>query len=109
MPWCASSKRPVLRAMAPVNAPFSWPNNSLSSSPRGMAAQFTFTKVWSRRALMLWMARAMSSLPVPVSPRIRTVESVGATMATCFRTFFSAALEPMISSKFCPLRISSFR
>jgi hypothetical protein len=28
------------------------------------------------------MARAMSSLPVPVSPVIRTVESVGATLAT---------------------------
>src|ERR1035438_8705379 len=48
VPWCASSNRPVLRAMAPVNAPFSWPNNSLSSSPSGIAAQFTFTKVLHR-------------------------------------------------------------
>ena len=30
----------------------------------------------------LWIARAISSLPVPVSPVIRTVESVGATLDT---------------------------
>ena len=33
--------------MAPVNAPFSWPKSSLSSSPAGMAAQFSLTKVRS--------------------------------------------------------------
>ena len=32
------------------------------------------------------MARAISSFPVPVSPKIRTVESVGATFATCAST-----------------------
>ena len=31
--------------MAPVKAPFSWPNSSLSSSPVGMAAQLSLTKV----------------------------------------------------------------
>jgi len=29
-----------------VNAPFSWPNNSLSSSPVGIAAQFSLTKAF---------------------------------------------------------------
>ena len=32
------------------------------------------------------MARAISSLPVPVSPRMSTVESDGATLATCVNT-----------------------
>ncbi len=54
--------------MAPVNAPFSWPNSSLSSKPVGMAAQFNFTKAFDFRELRLWTARAISSLPVPVSP-----------------------------------------
>src|SRR5579883_1099219 len=45
------------------------------------------------------MARAISSLPVPVSPRIRTVASVGATVSTCFKMRFSAELSPTISSK----------
>jgi hypothetical protein len=45
------------------------------------------------------MARATNSLPVPVSPRISTVASVGATTSTCPRTRFRAALLPTISSK----------
>ena len=32
-------------AIAPVNAPLSWPNSSLSSRPVGMAAQFSLTNV----------------------------------------------------------------
>ena len=45
MPWWASSKRPTFWLMAPVKAPFSWPNSSLSSRPVGMAAQLSLTKV----------------------------------------------------------------
>src|SRR5439155_10328168 len=48
-------------------------------------------------------------LPVPVSPWINTVESVGATTSTCLSTRLSAALSPMISSKLCSVRISSSR
>src|SRR6267154_6393043 len=40
----------------------------------------------------------MSSFPVPVSPSMRTVESVGATCSTCSRTDSRAALLPMIRS-----------
>ncbi len=43
MPWSASSKRPIRRSVAPVNAPRSWPNISDSTSSRGMAAEFTAT------------------------------------------------------------------
>ena len=38
---------------APVKAPFSWPNSSLSSSPDGMAAQFILTNVRWRLELRL--------------------------------------------------------
>ena len=41
VPRWACSKRPMRRACAPVNAPFSWPKSSLSSSVSGMAAQLT--------------------------------------------------------------------
>ena len=47
------------------------------------------------------MARATNSLPVPVSPRIKTVASVGATTSTCRCTRRRAALLPTISSKSC--------
>ncbi len=39
-PW-AISKRPRRWLTALVNAPFSWPNSSLSRSVSGMAAQLT--------------------------------------------------------------------
>ena len=39
VPPFAASKKPTLRRSAPVNAPFSWPNSSLSSSDSGSAAQ----------------------------------------------------------------------
>ena len=51
-------------------------------SAGGTAAQFTLTNARAERCERLWMARAMSSFPVPVSPVIRTVESIGATLET---------------------------
>src|SRR5690349_24225017 len=53
------------------------------------------------------MARAISSLPVPVSPKISTVESVGATRSTCASTVSRAGLSPMICSNFRPEQLSS--
>src|SRR5712691_4080653 len=50
------------------------------------------------------MACAISSLPVPVSPWIRTVESVGATRSTCSSTASSAGLLPMTCSNLRGLR-----
>ena len=61
-----------------------------------MAAQFNLTKGRPHLELMLWIACAMSSLPVPVSPWINTVEPVGATRSTCSSTASSAELLPMI-------------
>ena len=44
-------------------------------------------------------ARAISSLPVPVSPLISTVASVGATRLTLSSTAIGAGARPTISSK----------
>ena len=48
----------------------------------GMAPQSTGTKGCTPRRLKRWIMRATSSLPVPVSPSMRTVASVGATRET---------------------------
>src|SRR5260370_22169861 len=50
-----------------------------------MAEQFTFTNGPFDRSLHLWMASAISSLPVPVSPWMNTVAPVGATTRTVAR------------------------
>ena len=80
VPPSASSNFPSRALEAPVKAPFSCPNSSLSISSLGMAAQLTATKGLSRRGERAWMALAASSLPVPVSPSIRTVISDGADL-----------------------------
>ena len=51
------------------------------------------------RSELWWMAPAISSLPVPVSPRISTVVLLFATFLTMSSTRCSAALEPTIRSK----------
>ena len=52
------------------------PNRMLSSSVAGIAAQFWEIKRGCFRLLAVWMAWAISSLPVPDSPVIRTEELV---------------------------------
>jgi len=47
----ARSKQPARAAAAPVNAPFSWPNNSLSNTPSANALQLTATKGSPTRSL----------------------------------------------------------
>ena len=51
VPPSASSNRPSRRSAAPVKAPFSWPNNSLSSSVSGSAPTFTAMNGLLRRGL----------------------------------------------------------
>jgi hypothetical protein len=48
-----------------------------------MAAHFSLTNVRPLRGLR--SCRARVTLTVPVSPRMSTVDSVGATVSTCFR------------------------
>ena len=107
MPPCACSNFPRWRDAAPVNAPFSWPNSSDSISSEGTAAQLTLTNGRSRRALRSWIARATSSLPVPVSPRMHTRDSVGATRSTCAMTRCIASL--VHTSSWRPTRRRSCR
>ena len=73
VPSWASSNRPGRSAVAPVKAPRMWPNSSHSSSCSGIAAQLIAVKLRSLRGLIRWMARARTSLPVPLSPVMSTV------------------------------------
>ena len=57
VPAPAISNLPARRSAAPVNAPRSWPNSSLSSRPCGMAEQLTATNGARRRALEVDRAR----------------------------------------------------
>ena len=61
-----------------------------------MAAQLMGAKVKLRRGLLLWMALAMSSLPVPDSPVMRTLALVGATSRSCSKIRFMRGLAPMM-------------
>ena len=79
VPPSAASNFPTRSRIAPVNAPLTCPKSSLSSRFSGIAAQLTATNGPRERGDRPWMARATSSFPVPLSPRIRTVVSVGAT------------------------------
>jgi hypothetical protein len=88
-------ERQLADLVAPVNAPFTCPNSSLSSSASGIAAQFTVTSLAARRRLRSWIARATSSLPVPLSPVISTEASVSATRSTRSNTSRIAALSPI--------------
>ena len=65
-----------------MNAPFSWPKISLSSSVSGMAAQLMAMNAAAARGLSWWIVWATSSLPVPESPLISTEADVGAACST---------------------------
>ena len=94
VPPSASSSRPFFMPSAPVNAPFSWPKSSDSSSDSVSAAQLIATNGRVARALLRCTARATSSLPVPLSPRISTVASVCATRAMRSKTARIGWLRP---------------
>ena len=81
VPPFPTSMSPSFCARASVKAPRSWPNSSVSSSSLGMAAQLISTNGWSWRALIRWIRLAKYSLPVPLSPSIRTL--VVSPSATC--------------------------
>ena len=86
VPPSATSKSPARCSSAPVKAPLRWPNSSLSTRCSGSAPQLTATSGPPARGLPSWMALATNSLPVPVSPRMSTFESLAATRATSRRT-----------------------
>jgi hypothetical protein len=100
-PW-ACSNRPRRRATAPVNAPFSWPNSSLSKRPALRAALVTFTNGPPARSELRWMAAATNSLPVPLSPVMSTGSAVGATRPMVLNTCTIAGVRPISSSSAPP-------
>ncbi len=58
----------------------------LSASVSGIAPQSTTTNGLSFRGLASWIDFATPSLPVPVSPRMRTESGVGATFSSTENT-----------------------
>ena len=72
--------------MAPVKAPLQWPKSSDSRRFSGRALQLMGMNGANWRRLLKWSARATSSLPVPLSPRIRMVLSVSATRSIILKT-----------------------
>ena len=64
-----------------MNAPFTWPNSSLSNTPSDRPPAFTVTSGRVGAAETAWSACATVPLPVPFSPVIRTFASDGPTRA----------------------------
>ena len=91
VPLWAASNLPILRSVAPVNAPRSWPNSSLASSSSERAAQLRHTNTFLARGLESCTARATSSLPTPLSPRMSTVALLAAARAISSVIFFTTA------------------
>ena len=112
VPPSACTNLPICLTVAPVNAPFSWPNSSDSISSSGMAAQLIFTNGLSARSPLRWISQATSSLPVPLSPVISTVACAGAALAIASRTPFIAFDSPTsrrLASTWCRRRRFSWR
>src|SRR5439155_1569197 len=81
-------------ASAPVKLPRSCPKSSESIRPGGTAPQFTRRNGPAARPERVWIARATTSLPDPVSPSTSTGTSSGATRPTPSITDASPAAEP---------------
>jgi hypothetical protein len=84
--------------VAPVNDPFTCPNMWLAKSVPVVTAQSTGMNGLAERGLQAWIARAISSLPVPLGPMIRTLEWWAATSSIDRRTCSDHADTPTIRS-----------
>ena len=107
VPPPASSKSPCRSLTAPVKAPLTCPNSSLSRSVSLIAAQFTGTNGRVARFEFAWIARAINSFPVPLSPVISTVTSVGATRTSRVKSSRIGADRPTSASSLYRWRNSS--
>ena len=94
--------------LAPVNAPRSWPNSSLSIRSSAIAAQLTGTNGRLLRLLWAWSARDTSSLPVPLSPTISTGAGESATRSISARSRCIGSLSP-ISVRSGPSALTAVR
>ena len=80
VPPSASSKQPMRSVFASVNAPFTWPNSSLSNTPSDERRRRSPRRSGrAARGEAAWSQRATTSLPVPCSPVMSTFASEGAT------------------------------
>src|SRR5262249_17506979 len=104
VPVCANAKNPVRCSTAPVKLPRTCPKRWLSISPSGIAVQSSVTSGRSHRALCAWIARAISSLPVPDSPDTHTFASPDATFSIFASTSASCADCPTSPCAPTPLR-----
>ena len=95
VPPSASSNLPFLRFSAPVYAPFSLPKSSLSIRFSLKAAQLTETNGLSALSLHWWIRWAITSLPVPLSPVIRTDAIVLPIVIASSLIFLAASLSPI--------------
>ena len=104
----ATSMRPAFDFRASVNAPFSYPNSSLSKSVSGILPRSMVTNCCSLRGEKKRSERATRSLPVPFSPRIRMLASVSESFRMVRNTPCMASDCPIISgnSSSCPLNAS---
>src|SRR6267143_2503239 len=103
VPRSAAANSPGLACTALVKAPRTCPNNWLSSKASGIAPQLMGTNACMCRGPAAWIARATISLPVPLSPVMRTLLGVRLILATCARTLRMAAFSPsrLCSSTAC--------
>ena len=112
VPPSASSKRPgARRRRAPVNAPRSCPKSSLSTRSAGIAPQLTLTSGRCVRRVLRLVDRARDELLAGARLAAGSAPSSrsGATRSTRASAARSAGPLPMISSKLCWERISSWR
>lgn len=70
VPLLAYSIKPNFKGSELVKALFSYPNNLLSKRFSGIAPQLMETKGWFFLIPLKWMALAMNSLPLSLSPVI---------------------------------------
>ena len=96
VPLSANWNRPLRSDIAPVKEPLLCPNNSLSSKSLGIAPQLTGTNGPAARPEHSCSAFATSSFPVPLSPTIKTVESLGPSSLISSRRALIDGLSPII-------------
>ena len=92
VPPSAASKRPARVFDAPVNAPASAPNSSLSMRSPGNAPMFTAKNGASARLELACRTCATFSLPEPFGPVINTGTSLPATRVAISSTSCIASL-----------------
>ena len=97
--WDADDKRYIDFSSQLMNTNIGHQHPKVVKAIQDQAAQLTFTKLPSLLGLLKWMAPAITSFPVPVSPVIRMVVLLAATFFTMPSTFFIWGLSPTISSK----------